>query len=59
MKLDDWIVIGLVTAGWVTGTVYLFRHPSSTDFITWSSLAATTTSAYHALRIHDDKKPDA
>jgi hypothetical protein len=59
MDARDWFVILVVTAIWSAGTVYLFLHPDSTTFATWSGLAVTMTGFYHWMTIHDAKIADA
>ena len=55
----DWVVMGLVTGGWVAGTVFLYLFPSSVNFATWSGLTATICGVYHFLSVSDDKRVDA
>lgn len=55
----DWFVVVLHAIAWLTGTVYLYLHPDSTNFITWATFSGTVSSAYHWLVIHDSKTQDA
>jgi hypothetical protein len=55
----DYFVLGIVTAGWVAATVFLFWYPSSVNFATWAGLVATIGGVYHWLCVNDDKRVDA
>jgi hypothetical protein len=55
---DD-AVMGLVTAAWISATVFLFIHPSEVNFATWATFSATICGVYHWLCVFDDKRPDA
>ena len=55
----DWVVMALVTLGWLSGTGFLFVWPSSVNYATWSGLTATICGVYHWLTISDDKRVDA
>jgi len=55
----DWVVMALVTLGWLSGTGFLFCYPSSVNYATWSGLTATICGVYHWLTISDDKRVDA
>lgn len=54
----DWFVMILVTAMWIAGTVFLFNHPESPNFLTWSGLGATLTGVFHWLTVRDAKIAD-
>lgn len=58
VKLTDYFVLGMVSAAWVASTVYLFLHPTDTNFATWGALAATMGGIYHWITVYDDKRPD-
>lgn len=55
----DYFVLGVVTAGWLAATVFLFRYPSTVNFATWAGLVATVGGIYHYLCVNDDKRTDA
>jgi di/tricarboxylate transporter len=57
--LRDILVFVLVTAAWVFSTVYLFDHPTDTNFATWAGLCLTITGVYHWICMKDDKEKDA
>lgn len=55
----DFAVLVLVTMGWVAATLFLFIHPSATNFATWAGFGATVGGVYHFLCVNDDKRVDA
>jgi hypothetical protein len=55
----DWVIMALVTLGWIAATVFLFTHPATVNFATWSGLTATICGVYHYLCVDDDKRVDA
>lgn len=60
MKKDwrDYLVMLIVTAVLVFGTVFLVKHPTDSNFMTWAALVATVVSAYHWINMTDDKRAD-
>lgn len=56
--LDDWIIMALVVAILVAGTIYIFIHDSDMVFGSWCGLVVTVTGVFHWLRIRDDKETD-
>ncbi len=40
-------------------TVYLFMHPTETNFVTWSTFVGTTFGVYHWILYRDQKEADA
>lgn len=59
MDTRDYFVIGLVSAAWAAGTVWVFVHPSAESFTAWCGLCATMGGIYHWLTIRDSKIKDA
>jgi hypothetical protein len=63
--LSDWIVIALVVAGfictWTVIFIIVIRAPEHAVEAFGIGVGATVANGtlYHALDIHDDKKPDA
>lgn len=57
--IRDHIVMVIVTVVLVFATVFLVRHPTDANFMTWAGLVATIVGVYHFLCIFDDKRPDA
>jgi hypothetical protein len=56
--LSDWLVMIMAVGGFVLPWVYIFLHPSDSAFGIGVGATVTNGSVYHALRVHDDKKPD-
>lgn len=54
----DWFVMILVAGVWIASTVFLFKNPVTTNFMTWSGVCATMTGVFHFLCVHDDKQQD-
>jgi hypothetical protein len=54
----DYFVLGIVTAGWLAATVFLFLYHSSVNFATWAGLVATIGGVFHWLCVSDDKRVD-
>lgn len=59
MDVRDWFILGCISFVGVAGTVYLFVHPSATNFATYSGLQVTLMGAYHWMVIRDSKEQDA
>lgn len=61
MNLDfsDWFVMAGITAILISGTMFIYLHPSEVNFATWAGLMVTVTGVYHWLDIRDDKEKDA
>ena len=57
--IRDHIVMVIVTVVLAFGTVFLVKHPTDGNFLTWAGLVATVTGLYHFLCVFDDKRPDA
>jgi len=58
VKLTDYAVMALVASMWVASIVFLFNHPSETNFGIWAGLCVTMVNAYQFLLIYDDKQED-
>lgn len=59
MNLEDWVILGLVNSILGVATIYLYLHPSDTNFLSWCGLVTTVTGVYHWISYRDDKVPDA
>ena len=61
MKLDalDWMIAAVLLGSLTAATVFCFKYPNPTNFITLGSIYATMVGGYHWLRIRDQKIPDA
>jgi hypothetical protein len=56
--LRDWVIMGLVLAAWINSTIFLWHHPTDTNFATWAGLLLTVTGVYHWICYKDQKVPD-
>lgn len=59
MDTRDWVVIGLMGAIQLAGTVFVFLHFDTMNFVTWGTLCGTLVTAYHWVVIRDSKTKDA
>lgn len=61
MKWDfrDFFILGHVNAAGIVGTVFLYKYPTSDDFMAWCGLIATLVGFYHYFVLRDSKIPDA
>lgn len=57
--LSDWLVTIIAAGGFVLPWIYTFLHPSEGTFGICVGATVTSGGVYHALRVHDDKRPDA
>lgn len=57
--LSDWLTLVAAIGGFTLPWVYAFMHPSVEAFGICVTATVTGGSIYHAIRVHDDKKPDA
>jgi hypothetical protein len=57
--LSDWLVTIMAAGGFILPWTYAFLHPSEGVFGICVGATVTSGSIYHALRVHDDKRPDA
>lgn len=56
--LSDWLVLIMAVGSFILPWVYMFMHPSDATFGIGVGATVSSGSIYHALRIHDDKRPD-
>lgn len=56
--LSDWLVTIMALGGFVLPWIYAFMFHSDTAFGIAVGATVSSGSIYHALRVHDDKKPD-
>jgi hypothetical protein len=59
MDIRDWFVLGCISFVGLAATVFLFVHPSPTNFATFAGLQVTLMSAYHWMVVRDSKEKDA
>lgn len=59
MNARDWFVMMLAGGLWAAATVFIFKHPSEANFVTWSTFSGTMLAAYHWMVIRDQKVCDA
>jgi hypothetical protein len=57
--IQDAFVMLLHAGAWIAATWFIFLHPDTTNFITWSAFGGTISTAYHWLMIKDSKIEDA
>jgi hypothetical protein len=55
----DYFILVHVNAAGIAGTVFLFMHADTGNFLTWSGLIATLVGTYHWFVIRDSKQADA
>jgi len=58
-EIRDWFVMVLLAAVAIASGVYIFKHPSDGNYITWCTLIGTLGGIYHWLVLIDSKRPDA
>lgn len=56
--LSDWLVLIMIACSFVASWVYVFMHPSDTNFGICVGGVATSGGLFQFLRISDDKRPD-
>jgi len=57
--LSDWLILGLISGGFIASWTYVFLHPSEGAFGICVGGVGTFGAIFHGLRLHDDKTPDS
>jgi hypothetical protein len=59
VEVRDWFVMAVLTVTMLASGVYLFKHPSDTNFGAWLVFIGSMGGIYHWLVLIDSKRPDA
>ncbi len=57
--IRDKMALALLGAGFIASWTYAFLHPSEGVFIACVGATGAWSCGYHAICVHDDKRPDA